>query len=60
MGKKRGHLYIQIGYDELAESSGLAKYYIGIIKKMFSRHADFEDKQRKDNQIYSHFIIRIW
>ena len=59
LGKKKGHLYIQVGYDMEAEKSGLAAKYIGAIKKMATNN-DYDDNPRKGNQVYSIFSIKIF
>jgi len=58
MGKKLGHLAIEIHYDIVAESTGKAKHCINIIKTIF--HRDCKEITRKEKQIYSRALFRIW
>lgn len=60
MGKKMGHISIQIHYDRAAESAGMAKTYIDSIKRLLPQNDNFSEKARKDNQVYSVFTLRIW
>lgn len=59
MGKKKGHLYIQIGYDEKAESSGFVGLVTAIIENAFPGKEPTETK-RKGDQVYSQWHLRIW
>lgn len=60
LGKKKGHIYIEVKYDIAAEDAGMANRYIGLIKKMVFGNDDFNYKPRKGDQVYSTFTIRIW